>query len=91
MQCFRGNLGKKKGGVVRYHQTVIETLNSIETKREDPTPAQRGYEKMNICISLGMLLVNCHMRRYEKPKPYVIISKLVPICLIEIKSAVESS
>ena len=78
-------------GVVSYHQTVIETLNWVETKRDDPTPAQLGYEKMNMYISFGMLLVSCYMSRYEKPKPYVIISKLLPIHLIEIKSAVESS
>ena len=68
--------------MVRYHQTVIETLNSIKTKKEYPTAAQRGYEKMNICISFGMLLVSCHVRRYGIPKPYVIISKLLPIRLI---------
>ena len=68
--------------MVRCHQTVIETLNSIKTKQDYPTPAQPGYEKMNICISFGMLLVSCHVRRYEKPQAYVIISKLLPIRLI---------
>ena len=81
----------RKRGVVRCHQTVIETLNSIKTKKEYPTAAQRGYEKMNICISFGMLLVSCHVRQYEKPKPYVIISKVLSICVMQKKSAVKSS
>ena len=68
--------------MVRYHQTVIETLNSIKTKQDYLMAAQRGYKKINICISFGMLLVSCHVRQYEKPKPYVIISKLLPISLI---------
>ena len=63
--------------MVRYHKTVIETLNSIKTKQDYPMAAQRGYEKINTCISFGMLLVSSHVSRYEKPKPYVIISKLL--------------
>ena len=70
--------------MVSYHQTVIENLNSIETKRDNPTPAQCGYEKMNIFISFGMLLVSCHVSRYEKPKPYaLLISELLLIRLIQ--------
>ena len=79
----------RKRGVVRCHQTVIESLNSIKTKQDYPTAAQCGYEKMNIFVSFGMLPVICHVSRYKKPKPYaILISTLV---LIQNKYAIESS